>query len=182
LKKQKSSPFQFKPNRKDLDVSISRIPRLAKRHRTTFGLLEGFLHGILKRLISEDHNTRLTQTDLLTICEIDEDKICEIHCILMKNIEGIQLGGYRNVEIGVKGSKTVFPKNENEIREKMKELVVFIRNGPQEMHVLEFSNLVHLKFVTIHPFKDGNGRTARILMNLINILYGYPLCVISPTI
>jgi Fic family protein len=38
----------------------------------------------------------------------------------------------------------------------------------------------HEKLVTIHPFTDGNGRTARLLMNLILFKAGYPPVVIGP--
>jgi len=41
------------------------------------------------------------------------------------------------------------------------------------------SALAHLHFVSIHPFSDGNGRTARLLMNLILLQNGYPLTIIK---
>ena len=46
-------------------------------------------------------------------------------------------------------------------------------------HPVKKAALAHLKFVTIHPFVDGNGRTARLLMNLILLQHGYPLTVIK---
>ncbi|MBI5653039.1 MAG: Fic family protein [Chloroflexi bacterium] len=47
------------------------------------------------------------------------------------------------------------------------------------MHAIEFSARAHFKFVNIHPFIDGNGRTARVLMNLILIRAGFPPAVIQ---
>ena len=41
------------------------------------------------------------------------------------------------------------------------------------------SALAHLRFVSIHPFSDGNGRTARLLMNLILLQNGYPITIIK---
>jgi Fic family protein len=38
----------------------------------------------------------------------------------------------------------------------------------------------HLRLVSIHPFDDGNGRTARLLMNLLLLRAGYPPLVIGP--
>ena len=50
-----------------------------------------------------------------------------------------------------------------------------------KLHPLELAALVHLKFVTIHPFSDGNGRISRILMNFILKKYGYPMLNIPYT-
>ena len=47
------------------------------------------------------------------------------------------------------------------------------------MHPVELATLVHLKFITIHPFTDGNGRISRILMNFILHRNNYPLLDIS---
>jgi len=47
-----------------------------------------------------------------------------------------------------------------------------------EMHAIEFAALAHYKLVYIHPFVDGNGRTSRLLMNLILMQGGYPPVIV----
>jgi Fic family protein len=47
------------------------------------------------------------------------------------------------------------------------------------MHPVELSAHMHEKLVTIHPFIDGNGRTARLIMNLILLQNGYPITIIN---
>lgn len=47
------------------------------------------------------------------------------------------------------------------------------------VHPIQIAALVHYKFVFIHPFYDGNGRTARLLMNLILMKFGYPPVIIK---
>ena len=51
-----------------------------------------------------------------------------------------------------------------------------------EKHPIEFAALIHLRLVTIHPFVDGNGRTARLLMNLALLQSGYPVTIIPPVL
>ena len=46
-------------------------------------------------------------------------------------------------------------------------------------HPIILAALAHYKLVTIHPFVDGNGRTARLLMNLLLRQHGYPLAIIK---
>jgi Fic family protein len=47
------------------------------------------------------------------------------------------------------------------------------------LHPVEYAVIAHYRFVSIHPFRDGNGRTARLLMNLLLIRAGYPIVVID---
>jgi Fic family protein len=47
------------------------------------------------------------------------------------------------------------------------------------LHPVEYATVAHYRFVSIHPFRDGNGRTARLLMNLLLIRAGYPIVVIN---
>ena len=49
----------------------------------------------------------------------------------------------------------------------------------QHLHPIELSAMVHIKFVEIHPFIDGNGRTSRLLMNLELIKKGFPPVIIK---
>lgn len=51
-------------------------------------------------------------------------------------------------------------------------------NQLQQAHPIQIASLVHYKFVYIHPFYDGNGRTGRLLMNLILMKFGYPPIII----
>ena len=54
----------------------------------------------------------------------------------------------------------------------------WFKSAQTKLHSIELSALIHHKFVHIHPFFDGNGRTARLLMNVILMREGYPLAVI----
>jgi Fic family protein len=49
----------------------------------------------------------------------------------------------------------------------------------RDLHPVIFAAQAHFKFVDIHPFIDGNGRTARLLMNLLLLKYGYPIAIIE---
>jgi len=64
---------------------------------------------------------------------------------------------------------------------KMAELIQWHRqqDAKHDLHPLLHAGLVHYKFVEIHPFDDGNGRMARILMNLILMRAGFPPVVIK---
>ena len=62
----------------------------------------------------------------------------------------------------------------------MSELDAWIANERDGYHPVVFAALLHLKFVTIHPFIDGNGRAARLIMNLALIQDGYQLAIIPP--
>ena len=67
-----------------------------------------------------------------------------------------------------------------DVAEKMKEFVASLPELKKNHHPVEFSALVHLGLVNIHPFIDGNGRTARLLMNLALIQAGYVITIIPP--
>jgi Fic family protein len=59
----------------------------------------------------------------------------------------------------------------------MDEFLSWVTNE-NKMHAIELAAEVHYRFVTIHPFTDGNGRTGRLLMNMILMMKGYPPAII----
>lgn len=65
------------------------------------------------------------------------------------------------------------------VRDEMEKLFHWYHHKSQALHTVERSAIFHYRFVRIHPFDDGNGRMARILMNLILMKEGFPPCIIQ---
>lgn len=107
---------------------------------------------------------------------ITEDDIKAIHKIILTGIEDYWAGVYRQTEIFIRGSNAEFPQP-RQIPNLMKKFISWLQSQ-QETHPVRVAADAHFKFVTIHPFKDGNGRTGRLLMNLILILNEYPMAII----
>lgn len=103
--------------------------------------------------------------------------IKELHALILKNIDDKHAGRWRTVHVKVAGSDVTFPGPEKLIDET--EQFEQWLTAAQE-HPVKKAADAHFKFVTIHPFIDGNGRTARLLMNLILIQHGYPPAIIDP--
>jgi len=87
-------------------------------------------------------------------------------------------GKYRERNIIITGTDFT-PPPPTEVPRAMQE---FLNSLPslQQLHPVEYAAMLHLNFVTIHPFIDGNGRTARLLMNLALLQAGYPITIIPP--
>lgn len=98
----------------------------------------------------------------------------------IKSIHGLVLadrpedkGTFRRVNVRIAGALTE-PVQPYLIEPKIEELLEDYKNWAQTMHVVERVALFHLRFESIHPFIDGNGRTGRLLMNLQLIKEGLP--------
>ncbi len=87
-------------------------------------------------------------------------------------------GKIRTHQVAISGSKFM-PPFPAELNILLHEFLQWYNKNKEKTHPVELSALVHLKFVTIHPFSDGNGRISRILMNFILHKYGYPFLDIS---
>ena len=112
--------------------------------------------------------------------EITLVDIRNIHHLILKGIDKKNAGNYRDQNVGVvKGDGELHNFTEPlKIDEKMNEFIEWVHTQTIEEPIL-LAVLVHLKFVSIHPFIDGNGRTARLLMNLVLLQNGYPQAIVK---
>ncbi len=108
---------------------------------------------------------------------ITEQDILTIHKIILSGIDDDAAGIYRHVDVFIRGKDVEFP-GPQKIPYLMKKFVSLLE-GQQEIHPVRVAADAHFKLVNIHPFIDGNGRTSRLLMNLILNLNGYPMAIIK---
>lgn len=108
--------------------------------------------------------------------DLREKDILKIHEIILDRIDKENSGIYRRVPVRISGSAVVLP-NPRKIQDLMDEFFSWLRKE-DKMHAIEIAAEAHYRFVTIHPFIDGNGRTARLLMNMILMMHGYPPAII----
>lgn len=107
---------------------------------------------------------------------ITQQDILDIHKIILTGINDNWAGKYRNTEVFIRGSNAEFPLP-HLVPLVMSKFIEWLQ-GQQETHPVQVAANAHYKFVAIHPFIDGNGRTTRLLMNLILQIHGYPMAVI----
>lgn len=86
--------------------------------------------------------------------------------ILLSETKPDIAGKIRNHGVAISGSKFI-PPLALELDFLLKEFFDWYNKNKNKLHPVILSALVHLKFVTIHPFSDGNGRISRLMMNFI---------------
>ncbi len=106
-----------------------------------------------------------------------ENELLQLHSLILRGIDDSHAGRYRDVTVMISGSSVVLP-NPFQVTELMEEFIQWLITT-KDLHPVELAAEAHYRLVSIHPFIDGNGRTARLLMNLILISYGYPPAIIS---
>jgi len=120
-------------------------------------------YAFVKRLISDGR-------------KLDEDAIKDIHHLLMENI--MPGGIYRNCDVRITGTDYK-PPSANDAFYRMKSFVTDLYTKDAGSAVY-FAAWTHAEFVNIHPFADGNGRTARLLMNFRLMEDGFMPITIIP--
>lgn len=110
---------------------------------------------------------------------ISEEKILEIHRIIYALVDEENAGVYRKERVFITGTEYVPPSPEK-VSAAMKKYVVDMSGLRNTVHPIEYAAIIHKGLVDIHPFVDGNGRTARLLMNLALIQAGYGIAIIPP--
>ncbi|TVY08377.1 Fic family protein [Paenibacillus cremeus] len=110
--------------------------------------------------------------------ELSEYVIKSIHQLVLKNIDDEDAGRYRMINVGISGSQHT-PPNFANVPEKMEQLIQWYQQSKNKFHPVELAARFHFQFVYIHPFTDGNGRTARLLMNLVLMGFGFPPAIVK---
>lgn len=110
----------------------------------------------------------------ITTSQIKESDILNIHSLILKSINSKEAGKYRTQAVGVRKSNgEIFHfVDPLLVKEKMEEFIFWLYDS-EALHPVQRASEAHYKFVSIHPFIDGNGRTARLIMNLILMQNGY---------
>lgn len=99
-------------------------------------------------------------------------EICAIHSLVLADRQEDR-GRWRRVPVRIAGALTT-PAQPYQIEPLMSELLADMDTLYRQLHTVDKVALFHLRFESIHPFIDGNGRTGRLLMNLQLIKAGYP--------
>jgi len=110
--------------------------------------------------------------------DITEKTILEIHERILGSIDSTNAGHYRSVPVRIAGSRAVMP-NYLKVPDLMADFASWLGSTNPD-HPVKIAADAHFKLVSIHPFVDGNGRTARLLMNLLLMQAGYPPAIIRP--
>ncbi|MEG4624089.1 Fic family protein [Microcoleus sp. w1-18aA5] len=122
-----------------------------------------------------DYIEHLAQKDT----KINEWEIKQIHNLILRKINPEEAGSYRTLDVMAAGTNYRYPPHYL-LSQLMGDFVSWLNSEPAlSLHPVEYASIAHYRFVSIHPFRDGNGRSARLLMNLLLIRSGYPIVVIN---
>ena len=108
---------------------------------------------------------------------LSEEDILALHRLFYQQIDAEKAGHYRNVKVYISGSRYAVAAV-SKIRGEMQKLVKWYNDNEKKLHPIELAATLHQRFVFIHPFVDGNGRVARLLMNLALLRNGYTIAII----
>lgn len=109
--------------------------------------------------------------------ELREMDIKNIHQLVLKGINDENAGKYRKENVIISGAHHI-PPDWIIVPELMEKLIIRYDGWKNKYHPLIIASLLHSEFVKIHPFIDGNGRTARLLLNFEIMKNGYPPVII----
>lgn len=119
----------------------------------------------LYELVSQDHYT------------ISEHLIRQLHQLVVRETDTEFAGRYRTGSVIIGGADHT-PPDAVDVPRQMEELIHWLKKNEKTLHPVECAALLHHKLVYIHPFFDGNGRTSRLVMNVLLMRKGFPLAII----
>jgi Fic family protein len=109
--------------------------------------------------------------------ELRERDILNIHELVMDKLDKDFAGRIRNAGVRITGANFT-PPSARKVPDLLEELISWINHEHDQMHDIIKAAIFHHRFVWIHPFFDGNGRTVRLVYNLFLIRLGFPPAII----
>ena len=119
-----------------------------------------------------DYIYQITEKEVLA-----EDDILALHRLFYQQIDAEKAGKYRDVKVCISGSRYAVSAV-SKIPAEMQKLVKWYNENEKRLHPVELAATLHQRFVFIHPFIDGNGRMARLLMNFALLRNGFTIAII----
>jgi Fic family protein/predicted XRE-type DNA-binding protein len=108
-----------------------------------------------------------------------EEMILTLHRLFYSSLDAENAGKYRTHQVFITGTEYL-PPEASKVPEMMMEFISELNDKGRKLHPVMLAAFAHKRLVDIHPFTDGNGRTARLLMNLILVNKGYQIVSIPP--
>jgi Fic family protein len=109
---------------------------------------------------------------------LNEREVLSIHNLILRGIHPEDAGRYRRVQVMIKGS-SFMPPQPFMVAKEMEDFFIWYETNKNNLHPIVLAAEMHERLVTIHPFIDGNGRTSRLVMNLILLQNGYVIANIK---
>ena len=175
LKKQMMIEYTYNSNAIEGNTLTLRETQLVIEEGITVGG-----KSITETLEAKNHPEAIESIERLVDAksELTEDVILQLHRLIMSNITE-DAGHYRTMGVRITGA-TFMPPPSSEVKPRIDELLKWLRENPDELTPIELAAVFHHRFVQIHPSSQGNGRTARLLMNALLMKGGYPFIAIVP--
>jgi Fic family protein/DNA-binding XRE family transcriptional regulator len=131
--------------------------------------LEAINHGeaihYVKELVSK--HSVITKRELLGI-----------HNLILRGINQEEAGRYRRIQVMIQGSSHL-PPAPYLVEKQMEDYFIWYERNRSLLHPVVLAAEMHERLVTIHPFIDGNGRTSRLIMNMILLQHGFVIANIK---
>ena len=108
----------------------------------------------------------------------NERELLSVHNLILRGIIPEDAGRFRKVQVMIKGSSHM-PPQPFLVPKQMEDYFLWMEENENKLHPVILAAEMHERLVTIHPFIDGNGRTSRLIMNLILLQNGYVIANIK---
>lgn len=110
--------------------------------------------------------------------DLRESDVLSLHQLILRSIDTLNAGAYRKVQVMISGSSHI-PPQPYLVAKQMEDTFHWYDLNKAKLHPVLLAAEMSERIVTIHPFIDGNGRTSRLIMNLILLRHGYVIANIK---